>query len=138
MTSLIETLIRHEGKWSKPYIDTVGKITIGVGRNLTDVGLRDDEIKLMLLNDVAQARADVAQKIPWSRQLDQDCLEVLINMCFNMGIGKLLGFKNFLAALRVGAYGKAADEMLDSLWARQVGQRAQELAGVIRGKDATV
>lgn len=134
MSPLAETLIRHEGKRYKPYVDTVGKLTIGVGRNLTDVGLYEDEIALMLANDIVRARLEVETKLPWASRLDQDCQDVLVNMCFNMGITRLLGFKRFLGCLRVGAFEEAAVEMLDSKWADQVGNRAVELAKVIRSK----
>lgn len=134
MSQLREQLVRQEGLRAKPYVDTVGKVTIGVGRNLTDVGLSNDEINLLLDNDIARATADVAMRIPWSRQLDDDCRDVLINMCFNMGIGKLLQFRNFLDALRVGAYVEAAKYMLNSVWAGQVGGRARELSDIIRRK----
>jgi lysozyme len=131
---LRETLERHEGRRSKPYIDPSGHVSIGVGRNLTDVGLRDDEIDRLLTNDIIKASIDVATKLPWSVQLDQDCRDVLINMCFNMGIGKLLEFRNFLDALRVGAYPEAAKYMLNSVWAGQVGGRARELSAIIGRK----
>jgi len=133
MSQLREQLIRHEGLRQRPYMDTAGKLTIGVGRNLTDRGLSLDEVNLLLDNDIASAREDVLHAIPWSRQLDTDRFDVLVNMCFNLGIPRLIGFKNFLASLRVGAYDAAAQYMLDSRWATQVGARATELAAIVRG-----
>jgi len=126
-----EMLIRHEGKRRFPYVDTVGKITIGIGRNLTDRGVSEAEIQLLFDNDYEIAKMEVAKKLPWTVQIPTDCREVLINMCFNMGIGKLMKFENFLASLRVGAYEVASKEMLNSIWAKQVGNRAIELSNII-------
>ncbi len=134
MQFLREQLMRHEGMRLFPYTDTVGKLTIGVGRNLTDRGLSKDEVMYLLNNDLALVVEEVQRYIPWSRQLDDARRDVLYNMCFNMGIRKLLGFKNFLSCLRVGAYADAADHMLNSLWAKQVGERAEELAFIVRGE----
>jgi lysozyme len=87
---------------------------------------------MMLDNDIASARLDVERALSWSRQLDPVRRDVLVHMCFNLGLPKLLGFHKFLAALRVGAYEAAAEHMLDSQWSQQVGQRAIELAEIIR------
>jgi len=125
---LIEQLKRHEGFRSKPYKDTVGKTTIGYGRNLTDVGVSQSESNKMLLHDVDRAKYDVINNIRSYTQLDQVRRDVLINMSFNLGINKLLKFKNMLKAINDKNFYLAAIEMLDSKWAKQVGSRAIELA----------
>jgi lysozyme len=121
-------LIRHEGKRNKPYRDTVGKLTIGVGRNLDDVGLRDDEIDLLLDNDIAATWNAVQRALPWVDQLDEVRQRVLADMAFNIGVRGLLCFTQMLRACQAGEYAKAAAEMLDSKWARQVPARAARLA----------
>jgi len=126
--NLIEQLVRDEGLQLKTYKDSVGKLTIGVGRNLDDVGISRAEAMALLANDVQNAVTQIEQHLPWAAGLDEVRLGALINMCFNLGIGRLLNFKNFLAALQAGDYQTASAEMLSSLWARQVGSRAQRLA----------
>lgn len=130
--SIRDQLLRHEGLRLKPYRDSVGKLTIGVGRNLDDVGISHEEALFLLDNDISQARARVLHVLPWAAHLDTSRFEVLINMAFNMGITGLLGFPKFLGALESGDFPTASREMLDSEWAAQVGQRAQELAQIMR------
>lgn len=129
---LIRELRRDEGVRRKPYRDTVGKLTIGVGRNLDDVGLFDDEVDYLLRNDIDRAVDDLDRVMPWWRKLSARRQRVLVNMCFNMGLPTLLTFKNTLRAVEEGRYGDAADGMLASKWARQVGARAQRLAEMMR------
>jgi len=126
--SLVEQLVRDEGLRLKPYRDSVGKLTIGVGRNLDDVGVTQAEALALLANDIQNARNHLEQYLPWAGGLDEVREAALVNMCFNMGIGGLMNFRKFLAALQAGDYKTAAAEMLDSLWAQQVGPRAQRLA----------
>lgn len=127
-----EQLSRDEGVRSFPYVDTVGKTTIGVGRNLTDVGISSDEIDLLLNNDIARAEAALTSSLPWTASLDDARRGALINMTFNMGIGGVLQFTNMLAAFQSANWEAAATAMLDSRWAGQVGDRATRLAQQVR------
>ncbi|MDR8747231.1 glycoside hydrolase family protein [Burkholderia multivorans] len=128
---LIVELSRDEGRRLKPYVDTVGKTTIGVGRNLTDVGITDAECDLLLSNDIDRTVAWLDRNLSWWRQLDAVRQRVVVNMAFNMG-GSLLTFTNTLAAIKRGDYAAAADGMLASKWASQVGARAKRLADMMR------
>lgn len=128
MTELENQLIRHEGKKLKPYRDTVGKLTIGVGRNLDDVGISEDEVLYLLHSDIYNAKQNLSKWLPWTDKLDRVRNDVLVNMTFNMGIGGLLKFKNMLSFLEQRNYERAAREMLNSKWAIQVGQRGYELS----------
>lgn len=128
VSSLVEQLKRDEGIRKFPYLDTVGKSTIGVGRNLDDVGLSPDEIDLLLENDIKNATDSLEAAFPWSMGLDDVRKAALVNMTFNMGIGGLSGFRNFLAKMQAGDYASAAVEMMDSRWAQQVGSRANRLS----------
>ena len=132
MAALRKRLALDESVRTKPYRDTEGKLSIGVGRNLDDVGLRADEINLMLTNDIAAAIADLDRVLPWWRGLSDARRLVLANMAFNLGISRLLGFKNMLEAAKQERFSDAADEMLDSKWAGQVGDRAKRLAAMMR------
>lgn len=126
----------HEGRRKYPYEDTVGKITIGIGRNLTDVGLRQTEIEFLLDNDVDDALDDIDRECPWFAALSERRQLVVADMVFNLGIAKFLEFKRTIAAIKVGHWSAAADNMLESRWARQVGkapgQRAAVLAEMMR------
>lgn len=132
---LINQLKRHEGFRSKPYRCTAGKLTIGIGRNLDDKGISEDEAYIMLLSDISDATNDLIKAKPqvWERLNDDSVRQcVLINMTFNLGISRLLKFKKMWAAIEAGDYAEAADEMLDSRWAAQVGERALELSDMMR------
>ena len=133
---LYTQLVLHEGKKAKPYVDTVGKITIGIGRNLTDVGLSEDEIQYLFNNDKARTIKDLDNYLPWWRGLDEVRRRVLFDMCFNMGIGTLRTFKNTLNFIQKKMWTSASQNMLASKWATQVGQRAKRLADMMEtGKD---
>ena len=132
-TMLADMLIRHEGMRHKPYRCSAGKFTIGVGRNLDDNGISDDEAMFMLRNDIARVGREVERALDYFVTLTLNRQLVLLDMCFNLGVSRLLGFKRMLAALKAGDYDKATVEMLDSKWAKQVGTRATELAAMMRG-----
>ena len=124
-------LTRDEGLRLKPYRDTVGKLTIGIGRNLDDVGISQDEAMHLLDNDIARTTAALDKAIPWWRSLNDVRQRVVVNMAFNLGVAGLLGFKNTLAAMQAGRYADAAGGMLASKWATQVGERAKRLAAMM-------
>jgi lysozyme len=129
---LAQRLMQEEGVKLKPYTDTEGKLTIGVGRNLTDKGISQTEALFLLSNDIHDAQSDVRKALPWFDRLNEARQEVLVDMAFNMGLGVLLGFKNTLALVQAGKYDEAADAMVKSLWAKQVGQRAVQLADMMK------
>lgn len=129
---LADQLAIDEGKRRRMYLDTVGKWTAGVGRNVSDRDFSDDEIALMLKNDIAIVQRELDINVPWWHLLTDARQNVLANMCFNMGIRRLLGFKKMLAHLIMRRYDDAAKEMLSSKWAQQVGQRAVRLAEMMK------
>lgn len=132
MAEFYDTLRRqltlHEGRKNKPYRCTAGKLTIGVGRNLDDVGLSEDEIDFLLTNDIKRCEKDLQRNLPWYEKQPDTVKMVLIDMCFNMGIGGLLKFKNTLGMIERGEYKEAAAEMLISKWSIQVGDRGLRLS----------
>ena len=128
-----EQLVRHEGLKLKPYLCTAGKLTIGIGRNLDDCGVSQSEAYIMLINDIMNCEKQLQAKIPdIYNGLDEVRKSVLLNMCFNLGIYGLLGFKNTLEFIEVGDWERAANNMLVSRWAKQVGRRAIELSELMR------
>jgi lysozyme len=133
---LYEQLKLHEGKKNKPYKDTVGKLTIGIGRNLDDRGITEEEIVFLFGTDVALVEKELDKNLKWWRDMSEVRQRVLVDMCFNLGITKLLTFKNTLEAMRTKRYEDAASGMLNSLWAKQVKGRAVRLANMMRtGED---
>ena len=126
-------LIRHEGKESRPYLDTVGKTTIGVGRNLDDKPLTEDEIMYLLRNDIADATKDAMAAVGTQVFCDLSTVRqtVLIDMAFNLGLTRLRKFKKFLHCVRQGDFAGAVYEMIDSKWYRQVKNRGKTLVDMM-------
>jgi len=122
-----EQLELHEGLRLKPYEDTVGKLTIGIGRNLDDKGISKNEAKYMLKNDIEETRKRLMLN-GWFRKLDSIRQKVIIDMSFNLGYYGLMSFKKMIKAIKNSDYKKASEEMLNSKWANQVGNRADRLA----------
>lgn len=130
---LTAQLTRHEGLRLKPYRDTVGKLTVGIGRNLDDVGIFAHEATYLLSGDIDRAIRGLTARYPeWFPALDPVRQSVLVNMAFNMGLTTLASFRRTLDCVARGQYGEASDAMLQSKWAEQVGQRAVELAAQMR------
>ena len=127
-TEFESMLIRHEGLKLFPYECTAGKLTIGVGRNIEDMGITEDEAIYLLRNDVARFAAELAQAKPVVKTLDDVRYYVLLNMAFNLGINRLLKFSKMWQAIEDGRYSDAALEMQDSRWCEQVKGRCSELA----------
>ncbi len=125
-------LMRHEGVRTKPYEDTEGILTIGVGRNLEDKGLSESEVNMLLDNDINDALIECTRLIPAWHRMNGVRKQVLVNMMFNLGAPRLMNFVKLMAAVKIGDYETAAAEMLDSKWARQVGDRALELSRMMR------
>lgn len=133
MNRIKAQLVRHEGLRLKPYRCTAGKLTIGIGRNLDDCGITQSEAYVMLINDIMNCEKQLQSKIPdIYNGLDEVRKSVLLNMCFNLGINGLLCFKNTLAFVKAGDWERAANNMLVSKWAKQVGRRAIELSELMR------
>lgn len=131
VTAIKCDLRRDEGLRLKPYRDSVGKLTIGVGRNLDDAGITEAEADVLLDGDVARAIADLDRTLPWWRGLSEVRRRALLNMAFNLGLPRLRGFEGMLADLERGDFVGAAREAIDSRWARQVGARAQRIAAML-------
>jgi lysozyme len=120
------------GKPLLPGMTVVGHPTIGIGRCLDRKGITEAEARVLLENDLAEVRSQVAKALPWSTRLSEARQVVLQAMAFQMGIAGLLGFKGTLAAVQRGDYEAAAKGMLASLWARQTPGRAARMAEMMR------
>jgi lysozyme len=131
---LVAQLRMHEGVRSKPYMDSVGKITIGVGRNLSDVGLSDDEIQVLLDDDINEVIRDLTT-FPWFPDLDPVRQRVLCDLRFNLGPVRLRGFKAMLRYMSEADHPAAARALQASLWYTQVGTRGPRLVTMLRTGD---
>lgn len=118
----------HEGLELKPYRCSAGKLTVGYGRNLEDVGISRAEAEMLLERDLHQALSDARSLVSTFDAMNTVRQAVLVEMAFNLGKARLSGFRNMLAALDKHDYRRAAHDMLDSKWAVQVGTRATTLA----------
>lgn len=135
MEQLIEQLKRHEGVKTHAYKDHLGYVTVGVGRCLEEgvgVGLSEKEIDYLLLNDISRCAEELEGAFKWFASLDPVRRNAMINLCFNVGLPRLKGFVKALAAMEAQDYEEAAKEFYDSRWAKQVGNRAIEVCGMIR------
>lgn len=128
---LAKELERDEGLRLKPYRDSEGHLTIGIGRNL-ECGITEGEALLMLQNDIKEVQHELDKEMPWWRGMDEVRQRVLANMCFNLGIEGLMRFHKALAAMEKGDYEHAAEEMADSKWDHEVGDRAVRLVAMMR------
>jgi len=131
MSNLIAQLKRHESLELKPYKCTSGKLTIGVGRNLEDIGITEQEAELLLLNDIGRVKQELVND-QWYMDLDPVRKAVIENMSFNLGYPTLKKFQNMISSISQGDYETASKEMLNSRWSKQVGQRSIELAEQMR------
>lgn len=132
---LIKELVRDEGVVLHAYQDSVGLWTIGIGRLIDKRkggGITQAEAEYLLANDVDKVVSQLDAKLPWWRQLSPVRMRVIINMAFNLGVDGLLGFKNTLGMVQRGEFEAASKGMLNSTWAKQVGNRAVRLADMMK------
>ena len=127
-------LRRHEGVRKHVYKCSAGYETIGVGRNISEsgLGLTEGEIDQMLLNDIYRVIGELSDEYDWFNDLDAVRRDAMIDISFNLGQTVLRKFEKALGAMANKRYNEAADNFLDSRWAQQVGNRAKELAYMIR------
>ncbi|WP_172378859.1 glycoside hydrolase family protein [Vibrio sp. Vb339] len=132
METLATALIKkHEGLRLKPYRCSVGKLTIGYGRNLSDNGITLEEAEQLLQHNIDEV-IQQAQTLPFFNVLNDVRQAVIVDMIFNMGLPRFQKFKKTIALIEQQAWQAAANEMLNSRWARQVGNRSQTLSDMMR------
>lgn len=113
-----------------PYTDSVGVLTIGYGRAIGRIGITEDEAELLLEHDVDRVIRDLDFACSWWRKLDEARQGALAELCFQLGLDGLLGFRRMLDALRTSDYAAAGAELLASKYAVQVAGRAHRIATV--------
>lgn len=120
----------YEGLSNVLYKCTSNKVSIGYGRNLEDVGISKDEAEYLLKNDIDIALDEVSEHFDMPN-LPEPAQIVLVDMCFNMGISRLLNFRKMIQAMQEDDWDKAADELLDSKYAAQTKRRARMNASLL-------
>jgi lysozyme len=137
--NVAELIEDHEERRLVPYLDSLGIITWGVGRNVQDVPFSSDEmplviqlIDLMFANDLRRARHDLVDNFPWFLALDEVRQAACADLRFNLGPTRFRGFVKFLAAMHRGDYERAAHELVDSKWYGQVGRRGPRIVKMIQ------
>ncbi len=129
---LLTDLVRDEGLRLKPYRCTAGKLTIGIGRNIEDIGITHDEAMHLGRNDIARVVVELDGALPWWREMSERRQRALANMAFNLGLARLLKFKMMLGAMQRGDFAAAVREAESSAWFRQVGERGPRVVAAIR------
>ena len=132
MKSLLESIKHHEGFVEHVYDDSLGIPTIGYGFAIKDLVLEEDLCDEILLRKIRILGRSVMGKFPFFDSLPSDCKTVLMEMCYQLGVTGVSKFKKALKAMEDGDWEKAADEMLDSKWAKQTPNRAKEMSDIIR------
>ena len=130
---LLQQLMVHEGLKLQPYYCTSNKLTIGVGRNLDDVGISAEEAEFMLMNDVNRVIDQCESAFKWFSEAPDEVQEAVVNLVFNMGLRAFQGFKMTIGHLQDRNYELAGAELLNSRYAEQVGQRSIDVANQIAG-----
>ena len=132
MKDLLESIKKHEGFVEHVYDDSLGIPTIGYGFAIKDLVLEEDLCDEILLRKLRILGKSVIGKFPFFDSLPSDCKTVLMEMCYQLGVTGVSKFKTALKAMEDGDWEKAADEMLDSKWAKQTPNRAKEMSNIIR------
>ena len=127
-----EQLKIDEGVRLMPYKDSVGKLTIGVGRNLTDDGISEDEMELLLKNDVNHAGVTAAFLFNFTDEISDARKAALCNLAFNLGEKTLSTFKTFIDFVLARNWPAAADDLIQTRYATEVGPRAQRICNTLR------
>jgi len=131
-TKLVKMLKDDEGLVLKPYKCPTGFLTIGYGRNLEARGISVDEAEILLHNDIKNVTFQLHKSFPEWTKYPSDIRIVLICMGFQLGVGGLMNFRKMISALQKNDFQTAANEMLDSQWAKQTPKRAKKLADIVR------
>lgn len=131
MDHLLESVKLHEGYRERAYRDSVGVWTIGYGTNLQELQIDRPLAEMWLMQKLSEARRYAESYPEWSR-LNAARQDVVVEMIYNLGPSKYSKFVNTRAAMQEGRFEAAANGMLASLWARQVGRRAERLASQMR------
>ncbi len=122
----------HEGFKPKVYKCTEGYDTIGYGFAIKDLIIDEDVADLILMKKLFILLERIHIAFAWFKEIDDKAKGVVVNMCYQIGLRGFSKFKKTIYYLETQQYEEAADEMLDSLWAKQTPNRANQLSDIIR------
>lgn len=134
MKNLLEKIKEHEGFVEHVYDDSLGIPTIGYGFAIKDLVLDEDIAEEILIRKLEKLKRNAISRFKWLEDMPQEVQEVVINMCYQLGVTGVSKFRKAISALQEGDWNEAADEMLDSLWAKQTPNRATELSNIVRNQ----
>ena len=123
---------QHEGYRSKVYKDSLGIDTIGYGFAIKDLELDEDICDIILDRKIKELATRVNNTFSWYRYMPQEIKDVVMNMCYQLGVGGFSKFRKTISFLQNKQFHDASEEMLDSLWARQTPNRAKELSNRVK------
>ena len=129
---LIDSIKKHEGYRSKVYKDSLGIDTIGYGFAIKDLELDEDICDIILDRKIKELATRVNRTFSWYRYIPQAIRDVVMNMCYQLGVGGFSKFRKTISFLQNKQFHDASEEMLDSLWARQTPNRAKELSNRVK------
>ena len=129
---LIDSIKKHEGYRSKVYKDSLGIDTIGYGFAIKDLELDEDICDIILDRKIKELATRVNRTFSWYRYMPQAIRDVVMNMCYQLGVGGFSKFRKTISFLQNKQFHDASEEMLDSLWARQTPNRAKELSDRVK------
>ena len=133
--SLIDSIKQHEGYVGIVYKDSLGIDTIGYGFAIKDLELDRDICDIILERKLKTLEDSVNIKFSWYKYMPQEIKDVVMEMCYQLGVTGVSKFKKTIAYLQDKRWEEASVEMLDSLWARQTPNRAKELSNRVKGAD---
>ena len=134
MKDLLEKIKHHEGFVEHVYDDSLGIPTIGYGFAIKDLILDEDIAEEILIRKLEKLKRNANARFQWLEDMPQEVQAVVLNMCYQLGVTGVSKFRKAISALQEGEWQEAADEMLDSLWARQTPNRATELSDIVRNQ----
>ena len=134
VNDLLESIKKHEGFVEHVYQDSLGIDTIGYGFAIKDLILDEDIAEDILMRKLEKLKRNANSRFQWLEDMPQEVQAVVLNMCYQLGVTGVSKFRKAISALQEGDWSEAADEMLDSLWARQTPNRAKELSDIVRNQ----
>ena len=138
MKDLLDKIKHHEGFVEHVYDDSLGIPTIGYGFAIKDLVLDEDIAEEILIRKLEKLKRNANSRFQWLEDMPIEVQEVVLNMCYQLGITGVSKFRKAISALQEGEWQEAADEMLDSLWARQTPNRAEELSNIVRNQSEKI
>ena len=138
MKELLESIKHHEGFVEHVYDDSLGIPTIGYGFAIKDLVLDEDIAEDILIRKLEKLKRNANARFQWLEDMPQEVQAVVLNMCYQLGITGVSKFRKAISALQEGDWDEAANEMLDSLWARQTPNRATELSNIVRNQSEKI